>query len=83
MQSTPFGTTRPLVEPSGKATRVTKSDIRKADAKKFRESDEGKAIIAANKQKLEDARRRKQLAYLKGQETKRRNELGYKEENKN
>lgn len=83
MQSTPFGTTRPLVEPSGKATRVTKSDIRKADAKKFRESDEGKAIIAANKQKLEDARRRTQLAYLKGQETKRRNELGYKEENKN
>lgn len=83
MQSTPFGTTRPLVEPSGKATRVTKSDIRKADAKKFRESDEGKAIIAANKQKLEDARRRKQLAYLKGQEIKRRNELGYKEENKN
>ena len=83
MQSTPFGTTRPLVEPSGKATRVTKSDIRKADAKKFRESDEGKAIIAANKQKLEDARRRKQLAYLKDQETKRRNELGYKEENKN
>lgn len=83
MQSTPFGTTRPLVEPSGKVTRVTKSDIRKADAKKFRESDEGKAIIAANKQKLEDARRRKQLAYLKGQETKRRNELGYKEENKN
>jgi hypothetical protein len=83
MQSAPFGTTRPLVEPSGKATRVTKSDIRKADAKKFRESDEGKAIIAANKQKLEDARRRKQLAYLKGQETKRRNELGYKEENKN
>lgn len=83
MQSTPFGTTRPLVEPSGKATRVTKFDIRKADAKKFRESDEGKAIIAANKQKLEDARRRKQLAYLKGQETKRRNELGYKEENKN
>lgn len=83
MQSTPFGTTRPLVEPSGKATRVTKSDIRKADAKKFRESDEGKAIIAANKQKLEDARRRKQLAYLKGQETERRNELGYKEENKN
>lgn len=83
MQSTPFGTTRPLVEPSGKATRVTKSDIRKADAKKFRESDEGKAIIAANKQKLEDARRRKQLAYLKSQETKRRNELGYKEENKN
>lgn len=83
MQSTPFGTTRPLVEPSGKATRVTKSDIRKADAKKFRESDEGKAIIAANKQKLEDARRRKQLAYLRGQETKRRNELGYKEENKN
>lgn len=83
MQSTPFGTTRPLVEPSGKATRVTKSDIRKADAKKFRESDEGKAIIVANKQKLEDARRRKQLAYLKGQETKRRNELGYKEENKN
>lgn len=83
MQLTPFGTTRPLVEPSGKATRVTKSDIRKADAKKFRESDEGKAIIAANKQKLEDARRRKQLAYLKGQETKRRNELGYKEENKN
>ena len=83
MQSTPFGTTRPLVEPSGKATRVTKSDIKKADAKKFRESDEGKAIIAANKQKLEDARRRKQLAYLKGQETKRRNELGYKEENKN
>lgn len=83
MQSTPFGTTRPLVEPSGKATRVTKSDIRKADAKKFRESDEGKAIIAANKQKLEDARRGKQLAYLKGQETKRRNELGYKEENKN
>lgn len=83
MQSTPFGTTRPLVEPSGKATRITKSDIRKADAKKFRESDEGKAIIAANKQKLEDARRRNQLAYLKGQETKRRNELGYKEENKN
>lgn len=83
MQSTPFGTTRPLVEPSGKATRVTKSDRRKADAKKFRESDEGKAIIAANKQKLEDARRRKQLAYLKGQETKRHNELGYKEENKN
>ena len=83
MQSTPFGTTRPLVEPSGKATRVTKSDIRKADAKKFRESDEGKAIIAANKQKLEDARRRKQLAYLKGQETKRRSKLGYKEENKN
>lgn len=83
MQSTPFGTTRSLVEPSGKATRVTKSDIRKADAKKFRESDEGKAIIAANKQKLEDVRRRKQLAYLKGQETKRRNELGYKEENKN
>lgn len=83
MQSIPFGTTRPLVEPSGKATRVTKSDIRKADAKKFRESDEGKAIIAANKQKLEDARRRKQLAYLKGQEIKRRNELGYKEENKN
>lgn len=83
MQSTPFGTIRPLVEPSGKATRVTKSDIRKVDAKKFRESDEGKAIIAANKQKLEDARRRKQLAYLKGQETKRHNELGYKEENKN
>lgn len=80
MQSTPFGTTRPLVEPSGKATRVTKSDIRKADAKKFRESDEGKAIIAANKQKLEDARRRRQLAYLKGQEIKRLNELGYRKE---
>lgn len=83
MQFTPFGTTRPLTEPSGKASRVTKSDVRKTQAKLWRESEEGKAILAKNKQKLENEKRRKQLAYLKGQETKRRNELGYKEENKN
>lgn len=83
MQFTPFGTTRPLTEPSGKASRVTKSDIRKTQAKLWRESEEGKATLAKNKQKLENEKRRKQLAYLKGQETKRRNELGYKEENKN
>lgn len=83
MQFTPFGTTRPLTEPSGKASRVTKSDVRKIQAKLWRESEEGKATLAKNKQKLENEKRRKQLAYLKGQETKRRNELGYKEENKN
>lgn len=83
MQFTPFGTTRPLTEPSGKASRVTKSDVRKTQAKLWRESEEGKATLAKNKQKLENEKRRKQLAYLKGQETKRRNELGYKEENKN
>ena len=83
MQSTPFGTTRPLTEPSGKASRVTKSDVRKTQAKLWRESEEGKATLAKNKQKLEEAKKRRQLAYLKGQETKRRNELGYKEENKN
>lgn len=83
MQFTPFGTTRPLTEPSGKASRVTKSDIRKTQAKLWRESEEGKATLAKNKQKLENEKRRRQLAYLKGQETKRRNELGYKEENKN
>lgn len=83
MQFTPFGTTRPLTEPSGKASRITKSDVRKTQAKLWRESEEGKATLAKNKQKLENEKRRKQLAYLKGQETKRRNELGYKEENKN
>lgn len=83
MQFTPFGTTRPLTEPSGKASRVTKSDVRKTQAKLWRESEEGKATLAKNKQKLENKKRRRQLAYLKGQETKRRNELGYKEENKN
>lgn len=83
MQFTPFGTTRPLTEPSGKASRVTKSDVRKTQAKLWRESEEGKATLAKNKQKLENEKRRKQLAYLKSQETKRRNELGYKEENKN
>ena len=83
MQFTPFGTTRPLTEPSGKASRVTKSDVRKTQAKLWRESEEGKATLAKNKQKLENEKRRIQLAYLKGQETKRRNELGYKEENKN
>lgn len=83
MQFTPFGTTRPLTEPSEKAGRMTKSDIRKTQAKLWRESEEGKATLAKNKQKLENEKRRKQLAYLKGQETKRRNELGYKEENKN
>lgn len=83
MQFTPFGTTRPLTEPSGKASRVTKSDVKKTQAKLWRESEEGKATLAKNKQKLENEKRRKQLAYLKGQETKRRNELGYKEENKN
>lgn len=83
MQFTPLGTTRPLTEPSGKASRVTKSDVRKTQAKLWRESEEGKATLAKNKQKLENEKRRKQLAYLKGQETKRRNELGYKEENKN
>lgn len=83
MQFTPFGTTRPLTEPSGKASRMTKSDVRKTQAKLWRESEEGKATLAKNKQKLENEKRRKQLAYLKGQETKRRNELGYKEENKN
>lgn len=83
MQFTPFGTTRPLIEPSGKASRMTKSDVRKTQAKLWRESEEGKATLAKNKQKLENEKRRKQLAYLKGQETKRRNELGYKEENKN
>lgn len=83
MQFTPFRTTRPLTEPSGKASRVTKSDVRKTQAKLWRESEEGKATLAKNKQKLENEKRRKQLAYLKGQETKRRNELGYKEENKN
>lgn len=83
MQFTPFGTTRPLTEPSGKASRVTKSDVRKTQAKLWRESKEGKATLAKNKQKLENEKRRRQLAYLKGQETKRRNELGYKEENKN
>lgn len=83
MQFTPFGTTRPLTEPSGKASRMTKSDVRKTQAKLRRESEEGKATLAKNKQKLENEKRRKQLAYLKGQETKRRNELGYKEENKN
>lgn len=83
MQFTPFGTTRPLIEPSGKASRVTKSDVRKIQAKLWRESEEGKATLAKNKQKLENEKRRRQLAYLKGQETKRRNELGYKEENKN
>lgn len=77
------GTTRPLTEPSGKASRMTKSDIRKTQAKLWRESEEGKATLAKNKQKLENEKRRRQLAYLKGQETKRRNELGYKEENKN
>lgn len=83
MQFTPFGTTRPLTEPSGKASRVTKSDVRKTQAKLWRESEEGKATLAKNKQKLENEKRRRQLAYLKSQETKRRNELGYKEENKN
>lgn len=83
MQFTPFGTTRPLTEPSGKASRVTKSDVRKTQAKLWRENKEGKATLAKNKQKLENEKRRRQLAYLKGQETKRRNELGYKEENKN
>lgn len=83
MQFTPFGTTRPLTEPSGKASRMTKSDVRKTQAKLWRESEEGKATLAKNKQKLENKKRRRQLAYLKGQETKRRNELGYKEENKN
>lgn len=83
MQFTPFGTTRPLTEPSGKASRVTKSDVRKTQAKLWRENEEGKATLAKNKQKLENEKRRRQLAYLKGQETKRRNELGYKEENKN
>lgn len=83
MQFTPFGTTRPLTESSGKAIRMTKSDVRKTQAKLWRESEEGKATLAKNKQKLENEKRRKQLAYLKGQETKRRNELGYKEENKN
>lgn len=83
MQFTPFGTTRPLTEPSGKASRITKSDVRKTQAKLWRESEEGKATLAKNKQKLENEKRRRQLAYLKGQETKRRDELGYKEENKN
>lgn len=83
MQFTPFGTTRPSTEPSGKASRMTKSDIRKTQAKLWRESEEGKATLAKNKQKLENEKRRRQLAYLKGQETKRRNKLGYKEENKN
>lgn len=83
MQFTPFGTTRPLTEPSGKASRMTKSDVRKTQAKLWRESEEEKATLAKNKQKLENEKRRRQLAYLKGQETKRRNELGYKEENKN
>lgn len=83
MQFTPFGTTRPLTEPSGKASRVTKFDVRKTQAKLWRESEEGKATLAKSKQKLENEKRRRQLAYLKGQETKRRNELGYKEENKN
>lgn len=83
MQFTPFGTTRPLTEPSGKASRVTKSDVRKTQAKLWRESEEGKATLAKNKQKLENEKRRRQSAYLKSQETKRRNELGYKEENKN
>lgn len=83
MQFTPFGTTRPLTEPSGKVSRVTKSDVRKTQAKLWRESEEGKATLAKNKQKLENEKRRRQSAYLKGQETKRRNELGYKEENKN
>lgn len=83
MQFTPFGTTRPLAEPSGRASKMTKSDVKKAQDKIYTYSDEGKAEIAKNKQKLEEARKRRQLAYLKGQETKRRNELGYKEENKN
>lgn len=80
MQFTPFGTTRPLTEPSGKASRMTKSDVRKTQAKLWRESEEGKATLAKNKQKLENEKRRRQLAYLKGQETKRRNELGYRKE---
>lgn len=80
MQFTPFGTTRPLTEPSGKASRMTKSDVRKTQAKLWRESEEGKATLAKNKQKLENEKRRRQLAYLKGQETKRLNELGYRKE---
>lgn len=83
MQFTPFGTTRPLTEPSGRASRMTKSDVKKARDKIYIYSNEGKVEIAKNKQKLEEAKKRRQLAYLKGQETKRRNELGYKEENKN
>lgn len=83
MQFTPFGTTRRLAEPSGKASRMTKSDVKKARDKIYIYSNEGKAEIAKNKQKLEEAKKRRQLAYLKSQETKRRNELGYKEENKN
>lgn len=83
MQFTPFGTTRRLAEPSGRASRMTKSDVKKAQNKIYTYSDEGKAEIAKNKQKLEEAKKRRQLAYLKGQETKRRNKLGYKEENKN
>lgn len=83
MQFTPFGTTHHLAEPSGRASRMTKSDVKKARDKIYIYSDEGKAEIAKNKQKLEEAKKRRQLAYLKGQETKRRNELGYKEENKN
>ena len=83
MQFTPFGTTRRLAEPSGRASRMTKSDVKKARDKIYIYSNEGKAEIAKNKQKLEEAKKRRQLAYLKGQETKRRNELGYKEENKN
>jgi hypothetical protein len=82
MQFTLFGTTRPLTEPSGRASRMTKSDVKKARDKIYIYSNEGKAEIAKNKQKLEEAKKRRQLAYLKGQETKRRNELGYKEENK-
>ena len=82
MQFTPFETTRPLTEPSGRASRMIKSDVKKARDKIYIYSNEGKAEIAKNKQKLEEAKKRRQLAYLKGQETKRRNELGYKEENK-
>ena len=83
MQFAPLGTTRPLTEPSGKASRMTKSDVRKTQAELWRGSEEGKAILAKNKQKLENKRRRRRLAHLKSQETKRLNELGYKEENKN
>lgn len=77
---TPFGTTRPPVEASGRAGRTSKS---KAEAINWKNSKEGQETVARNKQKQAEETAKRKAAYRKGQETRRKNEMGYKDENKN
>lgn len=54
----------------------TKSELRKLETYRWRNSEEGKKILSENKRKQDEALAKRRIAYAKGLETKKKKELG-------